>query len=308
MRTAWAGYSVAVHRRAVVATAACLFSLLSAAGTGAVAAAPAAGAAQRYVALGDSYAAGPMIPEQRTDPSGCGRSTHNYPALVAAALGVANFTDVTCSGARTDQMTAAQQAPLAGGGTNPSQFGALASDTDLVTVTIGGNDLDLGEIFHTCSQLSATDPMGDPCRRQATAGGVDRYAQRIAAVGSKVAGVLDGIRQRSPAATVLLVGYLRILPPAVGCYPLFPIAHGDVPYLDGVQQQLSAMLADQARNHGAVFVDSYAGSLHHDLCQPPGIKWVEGNVPTSPAYPMHPNVRGMRAVAALTLDMLRFGG
>ncbi len=302
---------MAVHRRAVVTTAASLFALLGAAGTGAVeatAAAPAAGASQHYVALGDSYAAGPLIPEQRTDPPGCGRSTHNYPALVAAALGVADFTDVSCSGARTDHMTAAQPAPLADGGTNPSQFDALGPDTDLVTVTIGGNDLGLSEIFHTCSQLSVTDPMGDPCRRQATAGGVDRYAQRIAAVGPKVAGVLDGIRQRSPAATVLLVDYLRILPPAVGCYPVFPIARGDVPYLDGVQQQLSAMLADQARNHGAVFVDSYAGSLNHDLCQPPEVKWVEGNVPTSPAYPMHPNVRGMRAVTALTLDMLRVGG
>ncbi|MGH4000677.1 MAG: SGNH/GDSL hydrolase family protein, partial [Pseudonocardiaceae bacterium] len=287
-----------MQRRAFVITAACLFALLGAAGTGAVeatAAAPAAGASH-YVALGDSYAAGPLIPEQRTDPPSCGRSTHNYPALVAAALGVADFTDVTCGGARTDHMTAVQQAPLAGGGTNPAQFDALAPDTDLVTVTIGGNDLGLAEIFHTCSQLSVTDPMGDPCRRQATAGGVDRYAQRIAVVAPKVAGVLDGIRQRSPAATVLLVGYLRILPPEVGCYPLFPIARGDVPYVDGVQRQLTAMLAEQARNHGAVFVDSYAGSLGHDLCQLPEMKWVEGNVPTSPAYPMHPNIRGMRAV------------
>ncbi|MGH3936120.1 MAG: SGNH/GDSL hydrolase family protein [Pseudonocardiaceae bacterium] len=301
---------MAVDRRAVVTVVACVVALLGATGTGAVdaIAATAAGAPQRYVALGDSYAAGPLIPEQRTDPPGCGRSTHNYPALVATALGVTDFTDVTCSGARTDHMTIAQQAPLAGGGTNLAQFDALAPDTDLVTVTIGGNDLGLEEIVHTCSQLSATDPMGDACRRQATAGGVDRYAQRVAAVAPKVAGVLEGIRQRSPAATVLLVSYLRILPPAVGCYPLFPIARGDVPYVDGVLQQLTTMLAGQARNHGAVFVDAYAGSLGHDACQLPQVKWVEGNVPTSPAYPVHPNIRGMRAVTALTLDTLRIGG
>jgi lysophospholipase L1-like esterase len=302
---------VAVHRRAVVAAAGTVLALAGLAGTGAgqaTAAAQIPATPKRYVALGDSYAAGPAIPVQRIDPIGCGRSTRNYPALVAEALGVADYTDVSCSGARTDHMTAAQQGPLSGGGTNPPQFDALRTDTDLVTVTIGGNDFGLSDIFNTCFALSSTDPLGDPCRRQATAGGADAYAQRIPAVAPKVAAVLTGIRQRSPKATVLLVGYLRILPPEVGCYPLFPVAGGDVPYLDGLERQLTAMLADQARNHGAVFVDSYASSSNRDVCQLPEVKWVEGTAPTSPAHPMHPNVRGMRAVSSLALDTLRIGG
>src|SRR5207245_819479 len=44
-----------------------------------------------YVALGDSYTAGPLIPEQLPDPMGCFRSDHNYPHLVAAALRVSAF-------------------------------------------------------------------------------------------------------------------------------------------------------------------------------------------------------------------------
>ncbi len=106
---------MAAHRRAVVAAAGSVLALAGLAGTGA---APAAVAAQtpaspkHYVALGDSYVAGPGIPIQRTDPIGCGRSTRNYPALIAEALGVANYTDVSCSGAWTDHMTAAQQGLL----------------------------------------------------------------------------------------------------------------------------------------------------------------------------------------------------
>lgn len=292
-----------------MATAGTVLALLGFAATGAAQAPAAAGEPKRYVALGDSFAAGPLIPEQqRTDPLGCGRSTQNYPALVATALGVVDYTDVTCSGARTDHMTASQQAPLSGGGINPPQFDALRPDTDLVTVTIGGNDFGLDDIFNTCFALSSTDPLGDPCRRQATAGGSDRYAQRIPAVAPKVAEVLKGVGQRSPNATVLVVGYLRILPPAVGCYPIVPIAQGDVSYLDGLEQQLTAMLADQANDHGAVFVGSYAASADRDVCQPPEVKWVEGTTPTSPAHPMHPNVRGMHAVASLALDTLRKGG
>ncbi|MGH3884880.1 MAG: SGNH/GDSL hydrolase family protein [Pseudonocardiaceae bacterium] len=288
-----------------------VLALLGLAATGAAqptTAAQTASSPQHYVALGDSFAAGPVIPEQRTDPIGCGRSTRNYPALVATALGLVDYTDVTCSGARTDHMTVSQQAPLSGGGTNPPQFDALRPDTDLVTVTIGGNDFGLEDIFNTCFALSRTNPLGDPCRQQATAGGTDRYAQRIPAVAPKVAEVLKGIRQRSPQATVLVVAYLRILPPAVGCYPIVPIALGDVPYLDGLEQQLTAMLADQANDHGAVFVDAYAASLNRDVCQPPEVKWVEGTTPTSPAHPMHPNIRGMHAVASLALDTLRKGG
>ena len=256
---------------------------------------------KHYVALGDSYAAGPVIPIQRVDPIGCERSTNNYPALLARTLHIRDYTDVSCSGAKTVNMTEPQTVPL---GVNPPQFDALRPDTDLVTLTISGNDIGFTEILFTCARLSATDPFGNPCQREATAGGGDFYAQRISEAAPKVARVLDGIRARSPHATVLLVGYLRILPPTVGCYPVFPVARGDVPYLDGLEQQLNSMLADEAFSHGAAFVDSYGGSLGHDACKLPGVKWVEGTVPTSPAAPVHPNAIGMQQVATFSLETL----
>lgn len=293
-----------MHRRVVVIVLApvlALFGLVPAATAGAPSVADSLGDTGHYVALGDSFAAGPFIPLQRADPLGCARSTRNYPALLAADLGVAEFTDVSCSSARTEHMTAAQIVPL---GANPPQFDALREDTDLVTVTIGGNDIGYSDIVYTCGLLSASDPAGNPCERQATAGGSDIYAERILAAAPEVAAVLEGITQRSPDATVVLVGYLRILPPSVGCWPVVPVARGDVPYLDGIQQQFTTMLAEQARNSGAVFVDAYAASLGHDVCQAPMVRWVEGVVPTSVTFPVHPNARGMRAVANLTRETL----
>ncbi|HET9116762.1 MAG TPA: SGNH/GDSL hydrolase family protein [Pseudonocardiaceae bacterium] len=260
---------------------------------------------KHYVALGDSYAAGPGIPNPRIDSPGCFRSTNNYPARLAAALGVEDFTDASCSGAKTDDMTAAQTLLLPGTSTNPPQFTALRPDTDLVTVTISGNDIGFAEILFACATVSATDPDGNPCQREYTRGDSDLNAQRIAAVAPKVASVLDGIHDRSPRATVLLVGYLRVLPPAGGCYPVVPIARGDVPYLDGVEQQLTDMLAGEASHHHAVFVNSYAHSLGHDVCQPPLVKWVEGFVPTRGlAAPVHPNAIGMLAVADFARNAL----
>jgi hypothetical protein len=42
-------------------------------------------------------------------------------------------------------------------------------------------------------------------------------------------------------------------------------------------------------------------AIGHDFCQPTGVKWVEGLVPTSPAAPVHPNALGERAMAQQVL-------
>lgn len=285
MTVTWVTSSIRAMRRTlpvVLATLAC-----------ALLAAPAAAAAAptKYVALGDSYASGPLIPAPKGSPLGCLRSDHNYASILARSLG-AELTDVTCGGATTDSMTGPQTVLL---GTNPPQFDALRADTDLVTVSISGNDIGFAGIVGTCGVLSLTNPGGSPC--QARYG--DQLADRIAATAPKVAAVLQGIHTRSPKARVVLVGYLRLLPPTRGCWPVVPISAGDVPYLDGVEQQLNAMLAAQAAANGATFVDPYPGSLGHDMCQPIGTKWVEGLLPTDLAAPVHPNAAGMRFVAGL---------
>jgi hypothetical protein len=61
-----------------------------------------------YVALGDSYVAGPGIPSTTGVPLSCGRSSNDYPSLVRAAVHASAFTDASCGGATTGNMTAPQ--------------------------------------------------------------------------------------------------------------------------------------------------------------------------------------------------------
>ena len=61
-----------------------------------------------YVALGDSFTAGPLIPMAREDAPGCFRSTNNYPAYLAGLLDVATYRDASCSGASTADMAGRQ--------------------------------------------------------------------------------------------------------------------------------------------------------------------------------------------------------
>ena len=256
-----------------------------------------------FVALGDSYAAGNLIPASPVgSPAGCLRSTHNYSGDVQAVIRAGRYVDAACTDATTAGMTRPQDTVA---GTNRPQFDALAARDSLVTITIGGNDIGFSSILATCTALSVTSPSGHPCKRHFTAGGTDQLAARVAAIAPKVAAVLRGIHHRAPRARVLLVGYPGILPDTgTGCYPDVPLAHGDVPYLRATEVALNRALARAATASHATFVDTYRATIGHDVCQRPGTRWVEGLIPDSPAFPFHPNGRGQQAMARQVLAAL----
>lgn len=293
-------------RRGTGPLVAALAALLLAAVPVPAAAQPPGPAPRTYVALGDSFTAGPFVPLPTGAPAGCLRSTRNYPRLVAAAVGAGALRDVSCSGATTEHMRAPQRTSA---GTNPPQFDALDAGVDLVTLGIGGNDIGFVEIIRECTLRSATAPSGAACKAFHTApDGTDVIAARIAATGDDVAAVLDGIAQRAPAADVVVVGYPVILPDrGPGCFPLVPFSAGDVAWLRETQQRLNAMLAARAADAGARFADTYTPSIGHDVCRLPGTKWVEGIVPTAPAAPVHPNALGMINSARAVLGELAAG-
>jgi lysophospholipase L1-like esterase len=229
-----------------------------------------------YVALGDSYTSGPFIPVQRLDPLGCGRSTANYPSVLAAALHA----------------------------TNPPQLGALRIDTDLVTLGIGGNDYGVfGSLISTCPGLRAGDPTGNPCEKHF--GG--SVTSSIDNIGPRVEAVLAAIHERSPRARVLVVGYPRIAPEKGYCPEVLPFADGDYAWLSSVEEALNRMLADAVDGDGnAEFVDTFGPSRGHDACARGGSAWINGkdqNIFEAAAY--HPLKAGMAGVAAVILKSLR---
>ena len=248
----------------------------------------------RYVALGDSYTAGPLIPNQSLSPLGCLRSDQDYPAEVQRALGFASFADVSCSGADTGDMTAPQNVSP---GPNPPQFDALTTGTTVVTVGIGGNDIGFSSILESCVTLN---PFATPCRDRYVVNGVDELAVRIQQTAPKVAAVVQGIHQRAPGAAVFVVGYPAILPDTgYGCWPSMPLGWNDVPYLRSTEKALNAMLAGQAAANGAVFVNTYGPSIGRDACRSSSTRWIEPLVPVNPAAPVHPNARGMDGMGAV---------
>ncbi|OXM62633.1 SGNH/GDSL hydrolase family protein [Amycolatopsis vastitatis] len=251
-----------------------------------------AGTGGEYVALGDSAAAGPLIPPPDLSSPGCLRSLLDYPHVAAKELGVP-LEDVTCSGATTADMTAPQQTSA---GPVPPQLDALSAQTRIVTLTIGGNDVGLVGAATSCINL--LPGIVPDCVDRFTAGGHDQLAEKIAAFEPVWGALLDAIHAHAPNADVHVAGYGTYLRHN-GCWPIAPLTPRDANYIQGSIDKTNAALARQAAAHNAHYVDVRTASIGHDVCKAPGVKWFESLIPTSVAAPLHPNADGMAAIGGL---------
>jgi lysophospholipase L1-like esterase len=286
-----------VRRRLAVSVAAAV------AAAGALAGAPASQASTsplRYVALGDSYsAASGVLPPDPTAPPECLRSTNNYPHLIAARTG-AQFVDVTCGAAETKDYFAAQYPGVA------PQLDAVSTNTQLVTMTIGGNDsgVFINSIVDCGLAGLSTAGQGSPCK--------DRYGSSFAdtirtTTYPALVKTLKAVRAKAPRAKVAILGYPWILPKTVGCFDKMPVATGDVPYLRHVQATLNDAVGRAAAATGATYVNLNTVSNGHDACKPLGVRWVEPVLQGTNPVVAHPNALGESKMAAQTEKVLGLG-
>lgn len=260
-----------------------------------------------YVALGDSYSAGfGLTPYSEQPASGCYQADQNYPHLVAAAFGLV-LNDRTCSGATTLNIMNTPQLTITGAGTAPVQADSLTPDTDLVTVTIGGNDLGFADVAEVCIAETANGPLLfdlvgvdlPNCRSfYAPVAGVDILATRLA---DEVAPLLNQtfamIADRAPNAKVFVIGYPAIAPTAdvfpTGCYssplgtgPLgldppfpvdtFPFTSVDTLYLHETEVRLDAAIRTAAQANGATYLSTLELTREHSACEPAGEAYISG--------------------------------
>ena len=256
--------------------------------------------AERYVALGDSFTSGAGLPSTRRDASSCGQSSLNYPRLVAKEIG-AKLVDVSCGGATTDNGT--QPQPV-GAASWPPQLDAVTKGTDLVTVSLGGNDFAwyLGLMFG-CTSVAASDPAGNPCERKGTSPDSDVTAVPPQ-IGDRVEALLTEIHRRAPGAEVLLVGYPQSVP-AEGTCPELPLAAGDYAFVRAQWEALDEAMRDAAAGAGVTFVEVLGPSEGHDICAGDDA-WVNGfSARPGRAAAYHPLARGQAAVAELVEQALQ---
>jgi hypothetical protein len=250
---------------------------------------------ERYVSMGDSVAAGPILLPQRPGGGPCYRSEKNFATLTAAALNVRAFTDATCSSATIDNITTPQ-------GSEPPQIDAVDRDTSLVTVgPIGANDVGIVSTVTGCVSL-----VSPGCKERDG----QTVHDKIEATRPELAAAIAAIKKKAPRAAIVIVGYGLYIPPG-GCPLVQPLTASDADYIQGLVDHMSSVLRDTARNAGVSFADLHAtpGAIDHTACAPVGQRWIEGLAPASldGAIPFHPTAIGMQAVAPVVTAAARQG-
>ncbi|MFF8609410.1 SGNH/GDSL hydrolase family protein [Streptomyces sp. NPDC015346] len=234
--------------------------------TGAGTAQAAETAALDYVALGDSYSSGVGAGNYDSASGNCKRSTRAFPVLWANANSPSSFAFTACSGARTGDVTS-------------GQLGPLSAATDLVSITVGGNDAGFADVMTTCVL-------------QSEAACIERVNQAKAYVDTTLPGKLDAvysaIRSKAPNARVVVLGYPRFYKIGGSC--VAGLSENERRAINGGSDHLNTATAKRAADHGYTFGSVVPAFTGHEICS--GASWLHsvnwGNIGES----YHPTAAG----------------
>ncbi len=247
--------------------------------------------------MGDSSVAGPGI--SPTSPLGelCFRSANNWPTLLAKELGTKDLKDVSCSGSPSADMlypkVASNGTPIA------AQIDALSADTQLVTISIGGNDEStFTKMLVAC--LGGASASDSECASLADT----KLKPILARTTDRIATTLEHIHYKAPQARIVMVGYLRLFPDAGGC-AIPGLTDTRIESAAAVWEALDEAMRAGAERSDVEYVSMATASDGHVSCDGDQA-WVTGlkNVPGDGAL-LHPNSAGMRAVAKAVADHLK---
>jgi poly(3-hydroxybutyrate) depolymerase len=216
-------------------------------------------------ALGDDFAAGTGLPPylagsgRRGDR--CLRSPQGYAYRTAYLLHVpaSSFGDHACAGATVSTLLTAPRGARA-----PAQRHWLGRRTRIVSLSVGWNDVHLGQALRSCV-------LGLDCvaRYSAT---VNRALGRLAGAGkTSLRRLFAVIHRAAPKARVVVVGYPRLFPaaPPATCSAGVPgrrLSARTMRWLDATIDRLDRVLRRAARRARLDYVGPVRAFASHEWC------------------------------------------
>ncbi len=194
-----------------------------------------------YVAMGDSYSAGTGTIPDGEEPAGQ-RTDDAYGPEIAEARNY-DLDHVAYGGATTENV-------LEGQGDEPPQVDALSASTDVVTISIGGNDTGFSDVAGECGNPLNSD---DDC--------LERVDEAQAFIEDELPARLDEVYSeidtRAPEAEVIVVGYPRLWDEDAGddgnALPDFSDEERE--QLNATGDLLAVTIGEQAEAYGFEYVD-----------------------------------------------------
>ena len=275
------------------------------------------------VVMGDSYASGEGDGAYGVAGSspGCHASARAGGPTAARRLGMdQRLYVVACTGAATASDGGSYRAHH-----QPPQVDALGDRTSLVTLSIGGNDLNWGATIAACAAAHTSDDVVGaipraalPERlRPATRTCADAFdttvSDAISALGPRLDRTYAAVRDRAPRARVLVTGYPRFFP-TVPTHEL--MADGKVLVATPAEQawmnrktaDANRAIAEAAARAGFEFVDVEDAFDGHELTT--DSPWMFGadlslGVPPRESHDFHPSETGQARLGALIEQHVR---
>lgn len=242
-----------------------------------------------YVALGDSYSSGEGVPNfiPPSNSNGCHRSYDAYPVLLHwDNTNIRLRANRACSGATTYDVTVGMKS-------EPGQLDSLSPETDIVTLTIGGNDIGFADYAWKCV-LSVCDETSTEYNNAMYVIQYELYPDLM--------DLFDAITspEHAPNAEVYIAGYPPLFGNGQYCSPFTSDEVADTRTL---LASLNGVIEAAVSNSGSAFhyVDTWAINspfIGNGLCD--STPYFNGEVVwPNTEYSFHPNQLGQEAYSEL---------
>ncbi|HET8884491.1 MAG TPA: SGNH/GDSL hydrolase family protein [Candidatus Saccharimonadales bacterium] len=260
----------------------------------------------QYVAMGDSYSSGEgveafIVGTDVADVNGCHRSQHAYPKVLAENTAYSSWglelTDfVACSGATMNDVRGIEEGDSAGSWNEPAQIASLTEDTDVVTLTIGGNDIGFKNYLMACIT---------ECGTNSTV-----YNQTMANILSQtfeddLEATYTDILEAAPNVEVYVASYPNVTAENAGSCGVFLDFSSARNVQDALNNQIQGAVARVKLNVSGAeklhYIDANYSTtpfLNRHLCNGTQLEFFNGAVGSpNTEYSVHPNQLGQAAYA-----------
>ena len=209
----------------------------------------------KYVALGDSYASTGTLAQQvpGTHPA-CVQDQDNYPHQLAQQLNL-NLDDASCAWALTYQYDQPQNHALPGTAPTP-QKEHLTEDTKLITISLGGNDAGLADVFAQCAphiHIPGLPDCKDTAEPTATAQ-INNPDTEGRTLHQRLVDIANDARQRSPHAKIVFTGYYTAAMKDYQCIDDGFLSENDRAFLEQYVTSINNVVKSAAQDTNATYV------------------------------------------------------
>jgi lysophospholipase L1-like esterase len=218
-----------------------------------------------YVALGDSYSSGVGAPGQS---GSCLVGTNGYPAQWAAKYDPKTYVNAACSGAVTSDVLS-------------KQVSSLSSDTDLVTITIGGNDVGFSDVVITCTvgSYNSCESAVDSART---------YAENT--LPASLDQTYTAIKSHAANAEVVVLSYPLLFDTTTSSCGVGGMSLAKRKIINDGDNELDDIIKTHAQAAGFTYGEARTTFAGHGVCAP--APWINGLQLLSATDSFHPNKSG----------------